>query len=170
MTKSHLTGAAMVALLVASVGACSKPRATTSATDTVKIAAAIKADAAQSEADFNAHNAAKLSSHDAPDVVGMYHGAPNVVGAVAALDRNQKSLAAGPSQHVTLANGSVDVAGSGEMAIYRSTYVFTVVDPKTEKTVTESGNYLAGYKLQPDRSWKITWSVISDSAPPLGTN
>jgi hypothetical protein len=31
--------------------------------------------------------------------------------------------------------------------------------------VTETGNYLAGYKPQADGSWKQTWSVVSNDAP-----
>ncbi|HEY1880696.1 MAG TPA: hypothetical protein VGG68_12255 [Caulobacteraceae bacterium] len=166
MSKLNLAGVAIGALITLWVGACAKPQGAPPAADPGKIADTVKADVALAAADFNAHDAVKLSSHDAPNVVGMVHGAPNVVGAADALINNQKNFDADPSQHVTIANETVDVAGSGEMAVYRSTYVLTATDPKSKKTVTENGNYLAEYKLQPDGSWKIAWSIISDSAPP----
>ena len=71
-----------------------------------------------------------------------------------------------PDLHVTLADQAVDVAASGDMAVFRSTYVTTLTDPKTKKPVTDKGNYLAGYKLQSDGSWKQEWSVVSDVGPP----
>ena len=168
MTKLQLTGVAMAALMAASLGACTKPDAGANgaakpAVDTGKIADAVKADEAQLVTDFNAHDATKTASHDATDVVAMAHGQANTVGAAADLAANQKAFAVDSAQHVTTANESVDVANSGDMAVYHSTYVFTATDPKTKKTVTENGNYLAGYKLQSDGSWKIAWSIIADT-------
>lgn len=49
------------------------------------------------------------------------------------------------------------------MAVYRSTYTFTVTDLKTKKTTTENGNYLAGWREQSNGSWKLEWSVVSDT-------
>jgi ketosteroid isomerase-like protein len=166
MTKIQLAGATMAMLMAALVGACGRPESAKPAVDTGKIADAVKADEAQLLADFNAHDAAKVASHDAPDVVQMAHGGPNLVGPAADLAADQKGFVDDPSQHFAIANESVDVAASGEMAVYRSTYVYNFVDPKTKKPVTETGNYLAGYRLQPDGSWKIAWSIIADTAPP----
>ena len=163
MTKIQLAGAAMAALMAASLGACNKAESAKPAADTGKIAAAVKADVAQLVTDFNAHDAAKVAGHDAADVIQMAHGQANTVGAAADLASNQKGFAANQNPHVTVANEAVDVATSGDMAVYRSTYVFTATDPKTKKVVTENGNYLAGYKLQPDGSWKISWSIIADT-------
>jgi ketosteroid isomerase-like protein len=165
MTKFQLTGAAMAVLMAASVGACNKADSAKPAVDTGKITTAVKADEAQLVTDFNAHDATKVASHDAADVVQMGHGQANTVGAAADLAANQKGFATDASQHVDISNENVDVAASGDMAVYRSTYVFKGMDPKTKKPMTETGNYLAGYKLQPDGSWKIAWSIVSDTAP-----
>ncbi len=162
MTKLQLAGAAAAALMAASLGACDK---TPAPADTGKISDAVKADVAQLVADFNAHDPVKTSAHNAPDVVSMNHGGPNVVGAGANLAAAKKSVADDSSQHVSVADATVDVAASGDMAVYRSTYVFTGTNPKTKATITENGNYLAGYKKQPDGSWKIEWSVVSDTGP-----
>jgi ketosteroid isomerase-like protein len=165
MTRFQWAGAAGAAALAASLGACQVNTAAKPAVDTAKIADAIKADAAQLVTDLNAHDADKLASHDAADIVAMFHGAPNVNGQAADLASDKQFFTASPNTHLTLANESVDVAASGDMAVYHSTYVITVTDPKTKKPVTENGNYLAGYKPQADGSWKIEWSVVSDTGP-----
>lgn len=165
MTKLQFAGTALAAVMAVSLGACDKMSAKPAA-DTGKISDSVKADVAQLVADFNAHDAVKTASHDAPDVVQMNHGMANIVGKDADLAFTTKGFAADPSQHVTDNNGAVDVAASGDMAVYRSTYVFTGKDAKTGKAMTETGNYLAGYRQQPDGTWKMTWSVVSDAPAP----
>lgn len=164
MTKTHMAGAASAVLMTFALAGCQAPSAKP-AVDTGKIADAVKADEAQLLADFNAHDAAKVVSHDAPDVVQIAHGTANVVGPAADLAAN-KALFADSTQHFAVANETVDVAASGDMAVYRSTYVYNFVDPKTKKPTTENGNYLTGYKKQSDGSWKMEWSVLSDTPAP----
>lgn len=163
MTKIQLAGAATAALMAALLTACSQPRP---AADTGKIADAVKADVAQLVTDVNAHDADKFASHDAPDVVAIFHGAPNAMGPDADKAGFKQAITTDPTFKVTLVNESVDVPASGEMAVYRSTYTQNGTDPKTKKkAVTQKVNYLAGYKKQADGSWKIEWSVISDVPP-----
>ncbi|MEO8812228.1 MAG: nuclear transport factor 2 family protein [Caulobacteraceae bacterium] len=177
MTRHHFAGAAIAILAAASLGACAKPMAAAGAdtstaagvkpaVDTGKIAAAVKADVDQLVADANAHDATKAASHDAPDAVIMSHGQADIVGADADMAMAKKGFAADPTQHVTVADEKVDVANSGDMAVYRSTYVFTGMNPVTRKPMTEHGNYAAGYKLQPDGAWKIQWSMTADTPAP----
>lgn len=129
---------------------------------TAKIAAVIKADEAALVMDFNNCDRMKGMSYDAPNIVGMFHGTANVVGAAAELAEAKRGCQ-DKTQHVTVANETVEVAASGEMAVFRSTYVFTGTDPKTKKAITENGNYLVGWGKQPDGSWKIEWSVVSNT-------
>ncbi len=164
MTGLRLARAAMSALAAASLAACNQ--AAKPPVDTGKIADAIKADAAQRIADVNAYDAAKLASHDAADAVSMFHGRPNAVGPAAIQAGFQQSLAAVPGLHVTLSDQTVDVGAAGDMAVFRATATATFTDPTTKKPVTTTNNDLQGYKLQPDGSWKIEWSVVSDVAPP----
>jgi uncharacterized protein (TIGR02246 family) len=165
MTKFQLASAAAAALVAASLGACTSPLEK-SAVDTGKIADVVKADVAQLAADFNAHDAAKVASHDAPDVVQIFHGTANEIGPAADQAASVKFFADNPTTKFSVANESVDVSKSGDMAVYRSTYTLVATDPKTKKDVTETGNYIAAYKHQPDGSWKIAWSVGSDTPPP----
>ena len=166
MTKTHFAGAACAALMAASLAACNPATPAKPAVDTSKIADAVKADATQLVADYNAHDAAKVASHMASDEIAMFHGSPNTVGAVANDAATKKTFADIPDLHVTLADQTVDVPASGDMAVFRSSYVTTLTDPKTKKSVTDKGNYLAGYKQQADGSWKQEWSVVSDVGPP----
>ena len=162
MTKIQITGAALAVLMAASLSACKNGEAA-KPVDAASIADAIKADEAQLLKDFNGRDAAKVAGHDAPDVVQMVHGAANLVGPAADEASDKQSFIDDPGQNFSVSNESVDVPASGDMAVYRSNYVYKFADPKTKKPVTEVGNYIAGYKLQSDGSWKITWSVLSDT-------
>lgn len=161
--KPTYTGAIVVAALMGvSLAACTKPTPATPAVDTGKIVAAIKADAAELVTNFNTHDAVKSVAHDAPDMVGMFHGAANVVGPAADLALTKQQVA-DPSAKITTSNETVDVAASGEMAVYRASYVYNFTNPKTKKPATEHGNWLIGYRQQPDGGWKIAWNVVSDT-------
>jgi ketosteroid isomerase-like protein len=166
MTRTHLTGAAIAALMAASLGACQKAEPAKPAVDTAKIADAVKADATQRVADVNAHDPAKYASHFAADAVAIRNGRANAVGGAAIQADFARVMAAAPDLHVVLSDATVDVASSGDLAVFRATSVATETDPKTHKSVTATRNSLAEYKLQADGSWKIEWSVISDAAPP----
>jgi len=167
MTHRAMFGSALALLAAASLGACAKP-AVTPAVDTAQIAEAVKADLHQLVGDFNAHDGQKAVSHDAPDMVGMFHGAPNVIGPDQDLEMTNKQLADNPTANVTVKDETVDVAAAGDMAVYRATYTFSGTDPKTKKPMAEHGNWVVGYKKQADGSWKIAWNVVSDTgaAPP----
>ena len=162
MTKTQIAATVAAAIMAASLGACNKPQSAKSAADTGKIADSVKADVAQLTADFNAHDVTKVVSHDGPDVVQMFHGAPNFVGPDADTKNNKDFFATSPNTKFSDTGATVDVAASGDMAVYRSTYTLTMTDPKTKKDVSETGNYLAGYKPAADGSWKMAWSVLSD--------
>ena len=160
MTKSQLVGVAMTALIAVSVSSCNKPEAAKPAVDTAKIAETVKADVGQLVAEFNAHDGAKTASHNAEGAVMMFHGQANTIASA-----SKPPPPADPTLTVTVANESVDVPASGDMAVYHSTYVANFTDPQTKKPGTDTGNYLAGYKLQADGSWKQTWSVVANAAP-----
>ena len=165
MTRLQLAGAAMAVIAVASLGACTQPAPAKPAADTGKIADAVKADVTQLMTDYNAHDATKSASHMASDGVSMFHGAPNTVGPAAVEAAEKQGFTADPTLKVTLADQTVDVAASGDMAVFHSTYVATFTDPKTKKAGTDKGNFLAGYKQQADGSWKQEWSVVENTDP-----
>ncbi|MFC4295758.1 YybH family protein [Novosphingobium tardum] len=149
---------------LAALGGCTPPAAPPPAAiiDTAKIADAVKGDVGQLVTTFNAHDAAMTVAHDAPDYVGMFHGAPNVVGPEQDLAVTKRQVS-DPAAKVAVSDEVVDVAKSGEMAVYRATYAFTFTDPKSKAVVTEPGNWILGYKVQADGTWKMAWSVVSNT-------
>lgn len=161
MKLQYAKHTALIVVGAFTLSACTKPVATA---DTAKIADTIKADAAQLVEHFNTHDAEKAVSHDAPDYVGMFHGAPNVVGPAADLALTKLQVA-DPASKISVSDETVDVASAGDMAVYRATYVYTMTDAATKKPITENGNWLLGYKPQPDGAWKIAWAVVSDTGP-----
>ncbi|HWA61209.1 MAG TPA: hypothetical protein VG939_07530 [Caulobacteraceae bacterium] len=165
MTRTRLVFVAGAAIAAATVAACSKTPPAEPEVDTAKVVAAVKADVRQLVADFNAHDAPKAVSHDAPGMVGMFHGAPNVVGPDADLAQTKQQMA-DPLAKVEVSNETVDVADSGDLAVYRATYAFTTTDPHTKKPAVEHGNWLIGYSQQPGGAWKIIWNVVSDTPAP----
>ena len=143
------------------------------APDTGKIADVIKANVATLVTAFNAHDAAKSVSFDAPDYVGMMHGVPNVIGPEGDLALTKQQVA-DPAAKIEVSGEDVSVAAAGDRAMFQSTYAYTFTDPNSKKPKTEHGNWLLGFRKQTDGSYKIKWSVISDtgsaqapgSAPP----
>ena len=132
------------------------------AADTGKIADAVKANAAAMVTAFNTHDADKAVSFDAPDYVGMMHGMPNVVGPAADLALTKQQIA-DPAAKLEVSDEDVSVAAAGDRAMFQSTYAYTYTDPATKKPRTEHGNWLAGFRKQADGSYKIKWSVVSDT-------
>lgn len=161
MSSNHIALIAVSAVAALSLSACARPEPAKPAVDAAKVGEAVKADARQLVVDFNAHDAAKAVAHDAAGEVSIFHGQPNTVGVEADL-ANTKLQLADPSAKITVSSETVDVAASGDMAVYRASYVYDFTDPKTKKPGSESGNWLVGYKLV-DGVWKIAWNVVSDT-------
>ena len=156
-TLQLATAAAVLGLLTG----C-KAHPATEAADTGKIADAVKADVSTLVTAFNAHDADKSVSFDAPDYVGMMHGLPNVAGPQGDLALTKQQLA-DPAAKLEVSGEDVSVAAAGDRAMFQSTYAYTFTDPATKKPKTEHGNWLAGFRKQADGSYKIKWSVVSDT-------
>jgi ketosteroid isomerase-like protein len=164
MTRSQLLGSVVCMLAVVGLSACDKAQSA-AVVDKGKISGAIKDDVHGLIASFNSKDAAGAVSHDASDVVSMFHGQANVVGAEGDLAMTKQQVA-DPRAYLQIGNETVDVADSGEMAVYRTAYKYTSTNPKTKKDTVEHGNWLIGYK-QVDGKWKIAWNVVSDTGPEL---
>jgi ketosteroid isomerase-like protein len=139
-------------------------QATASPASQAKIAKTIEADVAELIAGINAHDPDRATRFDAPGIVSMESGRPPSTGAAANKEGLIQTFKYAPSWRVSKIDETVDVAGSGDMAVYRSTYNQDSDDkgvPMTQKV-----NFLAGFKLQPDGSWKIGWSVVCATERP----
>lgn len=76
----------------------------------------VRMDVAQIVAGLNAHDAAKTTAYDAPDVISMECGSPSAVGIDADREGFQTGFAHDPRWRVSLIAETVDVASSGDLA------------------------------------------------------
>jgi ketosteroid isomerase-like protein len=139
--------------------------AASSAPDPAAIATTIKEDVARMIAGINAHDPAQATALDAPDIISMEAGRPSSVGADA--DRSGLAMVFKyvPTWRLTVIEATVDVADSGEMAVYRCTanQEFTGDD---HKAMIEKMNYIAGFKRAADGSWRVAWSMVAPMEKP----
>ena len=128
--------------------------------DKTAIAQTIKMDVAQLVAGLNAHDAVKTTAYDAPDIVSIECGSAPAVGVEADREGFKTGFAHDPLWRVSLIDETVDVASSGDMAVYRGTYH---EDHGREGVLmTHKTNFIAEFKRQSDRSWKIVWYSVSN--------
>ena len=150
-------------LLIVVAAAVATSPAAAAPTDAAAIANTIKADVAQLIAGLNAHDAARTTAYDAPDVVSMECGRPSTIGADADREGLKIGFAQNPLWRVRLIDETVDVARSGDMAVYRGTYHED--SSRAGVPMTHTMNFLAEFKRQRDGSWMIAWYVVSGMEP-----
>ncbi|MGB7655651.1 MAG: nuclear transport factor 2 family protein [Novosphingobium sp.] len=161
MPKSKLLSFLSAAAALALVAGCAKAPTN----DSAKVGDEVKTNMTEMVAAFAARDADKAVSWDAPDFVGMLHGTPNVTGQEA--DRAlTKEQVADPAMKLSVSDAVVDVAASGDLAVWRATYNYTYTDPATKKAKTEVGNWVVGWKRGADGQMKEAWGVVSDTPPP----
>ena len=152
--------------LVGPIALCTMSACTQAPTsDSGKVSAQVKAAMASVISSFNAHDAKKSVSYDAPDYVGMFHGTDNVVGPAQDLALTQLQLG-DASAKVAVSDEKVDVAAAGDMAVWSATYVYDFTDPKTKQPTTEHGNWLVVFKKQSNGAMNEAYGVVSDLPPP----
>lgn len=146
-------------IVVATGLACAPAHAATPS----QIDAKIRSEVAEIIAGINAKDIDKATKYDAADLLSMESGRPPSTGAKADHDGLSMAFKYSPDWHLTLVDESVDVAKSGDLAVYRSTYR----EDSTHDGVpyTHTGNYLAGFRLDPDGVWRVHWSVVSWQSP-----
>ena len=125
-----------------------------------QIAATIRADVAEQIAGINAHDAARATAFEAADIISMESGRPASVGRDADMAGIKMAFQREPTWHLSLVDEAVDVARSGDMAVYRSTY--NQDSTQSGVPATQRVNYIALFKRQADGTWKIAWSVVSN--------
>ena len=123
------------------------------------IASTIKADVAEIVDGINTKDIDKATRFDAPDLVSMESGREPSVGAKADHDGLSMTFKYAPSWHLSLIDETVDVAGGGDMAVYRGTYAEDSLHDGVP--FTHKGNYIAGFRRDPDGRWRVHWSVVA---------
>ena len=123
------------------------------------IAAKLEAQVAEMVAGVNSKNADMATKYDAPNIIVMESfSAPAVgretdrLGYVESFKRNQ-------GWHITKIDETVDVAKSGDLAVYRGTYHEEALSNGV--IMTHRVNYLAGFKQDTDGIWRMHWEVIN---------
>jgi ketosteroid isomerase-like protein len=128
--------------------------------DKAAITKTIKSDVAQVVAGINAHDAAKTTAFDAPDIVSMECGSSSTVGVEADREGFKTGFAHDPFWKVSLIDETVDVASSGDLAVYRGTY--NEENGSAGVVLTHKTNFIAEFKRQSDQSWRMVWYSVSN--------
>lgn len=130
----------------------------TSSTDTT-----IRSEVAEIVAGINAKDIDRATKYDAPDLVSMESGRGPSLGAKADHDGLSMAFRYAPSWRLTLIDETVDVSKSGDMAVYRGAY--REDSTRDGAPFTHIGNYVAGFRHDPDGVWRVRWSVIAWQSP-----
>ena len=128
--------------------------------DKAVIAKTIKTDIAEVVAGLNAHDAVKTTAYDAPNIISMECGSPPTVGVEADREGFKTGFAHDPLWKVSIIDETVDVASSGDLAVYRGTY--NEDNGRAGVLMTHKTNFIAEFKRQSDRSWRIVWYSVSN--------
>ncbi len=129
------------------------------ANDQSAIAETIKGAVAQVVAGINAHDPIKTTAYDAPDIVSMECGNPSTVGIEADREGFRQGFQHDPLWKVSLIGETVDVTASGDLAVYRGTY--NEDNGSDGVLMTHKTNFIAEFKRQSDRSWRMVWYSVS---------
>jgi ketosteroid isomerase-like protein len=124
-----------------------------------RIAASIKADVAQIIDGINSKDIDKATKFDAPDLISMESGREPSVGIKADHDGLSMAFKYSPSWHLRMVDETVDVAGAGDMAVYRGTY--DEDSARDGVPYTHRGNYVAEFRRDADGMWRVHSSVIA---------
>ena len=161
MTASIRTIVPLAALAL--LAACQQAAAP-AATDTAKVAAEVKAVAAEIIAAYNAHDPKKTASYDAPDYLGLNHGTPVLHGEAADAE-SMAELMKDPANRFTLGEPTVIVAKAGDMAVFNAPYDSTWTDPKSRRKMAEKGTWIGVFTRQGDGTMKLSRSIGVDNGP-----
>ena len=158
MNLSALWKPSLLLLCFAAAGTASSTAAVS--VDTTVISETIKTDVAQLVAGINAHDAVRATAYDAPNIISMECGSPSTIGVEADREGFKMGFAHDPFWRVSLIDETVDVASSGDLAVYHGTY--NEDNSRAGVLMTHKTNFLAEFKRQSDGSWRIVWYSVSN--------
>lgn len=163
MKPRGIAGVSLVCFVLLAVAGCSSGVPATPSSDSV--AAEVKAAIRTQVEAYAARDQAKAASVLAPDISTFFHGQPNVVGLSAAEAEIQAQLAL-PDVKLEVSDETVDVAASGDLAVYHATYRFSFTNPETSQPFVEVGNWVAIFKRQPDGVMRMSTDIVADTPLP----
>ena len=161
MKKSTINRYVKVLVAVGLVGTlrAAGPAPTASVSES-SITETIKRDVAQVVAGINAHDPERATAYDAPDVISMECGRPSTVGIDADREGFKMGFAYQPYWKVRLIDEVVEVARSGDLAVYRGSYHED--NRKGDIQLTHKVNFIAEFRRHSDGVWRIAWYIVSE--------
>lgn len=135
------------------------PRTFGAAESQSDIANKIRAEVASIIAGINAHNVDQATHFDSDDIVSMESGRPASYGILEERKGLSEAFHYAPTWKLSLIEETVDIANSGELAIYRSTYNSESVD--NGAPMTQRANFIAEFRRNKTGEFKVVWSVVS---------
>jgi ketosteroid isomerase-like protein len=110
-------------------------------------------------AGINAHDVDRATRFDADNVVSMESGRPASIGIVEERQGLSQAFHYAPTWRLRLIEETADVANSGELAIYRSTYNEESVENGVP--MTHRVNFIAEFRRHNTGQFKVVWSIVS---------
>lgn len=135
------------------------PRVFGAAESRSDVADKIRTEVAVIVAGINAHDVDQATRYDADDIISMESGRPASNGIVDERKGLSQAFHNAPTWRLTLIEETVDVANSGEMAIYRSTYNEESVDNGVP--MTHRVNFIAEFRRHNKGEFKVVLSLVS---------
>lgn len=128
--------------------------------DSSAVAQTIKRNVAQLVAGLNSHDPDKTTAYDAENIVAMECGSPSSIGIEVDREGFRKGFASDPDWKVSLIDETVDVASSGDLAVYRGTY--NEDNGQRGVLTTHKTNFIAEFRRQQDGSFKMVWYIVAN--------
>ncbi len=125
--------------------------------------ATIRSEVAAEIAGINAQDPTKATAYEAEDMTFTECGQFATFGRENYRDGLSMTFKREPAWRLSMIDEGVEVAASGNEAIYHS----TDREDSTRSGVpyTHNGNYVAGFKRDQDGVWRIHWSVVCWQSP-----
>jgi ketosteroid isomerase-like protein len=152
----------------AALAACAPQAAAPPVVDTAKDVAALKAGAAEYNANYKARAVDKLVAGTAADAIAYLpfepvQNGPGDAKAMAA------QFAADPAMALTVTPGRIEVAKSGDLAYAVGHIETTSTNPKTHAIEHATSGDVVVFRKQADGTWKVVALAVSPGPPPPGS-
>ena len=151
-TQMRLTWAVAICVFLA-------PQAYGAAQSRSGVTEKIKAEVGEIVAGINAHDVKRATRFDANDIVSMESGRPASNGLIEERKGLSEAFQYAPTWRLSLIEETVDVADSGELAIYRSTYNEDSVQDGVP--MTHRVNFIAEFRRHDTGQFEVVWSIVS---------
>lgn len=131
--------------------------------DTNAVAETVKANVARLVAGLNAHDANETTAFDTENIISMECGSPPSTGIESDREGFKAGFARDPDWKVSLIDETVEVAGSGDLAVYRG--IYNEDNGRAGVLTTHKTNFIAEFRRQGDGTFKMAWYIVANMEP-----